>query len=387
MLIWAVPRADGEISMKCLHPLSFFILASPLLAQFSVSDLAHLRNHESQRSSSYDLSGGNGDYRSLESGATITLFDENGPAEIRHIWITMATGEAYHLKKVVLRMYWDGEREPSVEAPIGDFFGLGLGTYTVYQSALLTVAPEKALNSYFPMPFARHGVITVTNEGSQEISDFYWNIDWVRLPSLSPDTAYFHAQYRQCTPCKGWYKGNFYSNNFEEARGDPRWKNTSGEGNYIWLTATGEGQFVGVTFSVFQNQWGGWNEGDEMIWLDGESEPRIHGTGGEDYFNGAWGFSSLYSFPLVGLTEFHGWEPGSRFSHYRWHLEAPVRFHRSIRATIEDGHANLRSDNLFSVAYWYQTEPHARFPELPPAESRIPKFIPVGGPGQDPTMR
>ena len=373
--------------MKCLHPLSFFILASPLLAQFSVSDLAHLGNHESQRSSSYDRSGGNGDYRSLKSGATFALFDESGPAEIRHIWITVATGEAYHLKKVVLRMYWDGEREPSVEAPIGDFFGLGLGTYTVYQSALLTVAPEKALNSYFPMPFARHGVITVTNEGSQEISDFYWNIDWVRLPSLSPDTAYFHAQYRQCTPCKGWYKGNFYSNNFEEARGDPRWKNTSGEGNYIWLTATGEGQFVGVTFSVFQNQWGGWNEGDEMIWLDGESEPRIHGTGGEDYFNGAWGFSSLYSFPLVGLTEFHGWEPGSRFSHYRWHLEAPVRFHKSIRATIEDGHANLRSDNLFSVAYWYQTEPHARFPELPPAESRIPKFIPVGGPGQDPTMR
>jgi hypothetical protein len=315
------------------------------------------------------------------------LFDENGPAEIRHIWITMAAGEAYHLKKVVLRMYWDGEREPSVEAPVGDFFGLGLGTYTVYQSALLAVAPEKALNAYFPMPFGRHGAITVTNEGSQEITDFYWNIDWVRVPSLSADTGYFHAQYRQCTPCKGWYKGNFYSNNFEEAHRDPRWKNTSGEGNYVWLTAAGEGQFVGVTFSVFQNQWGGWNEGDEMIWLDGESEPRIHGTGGEDYFNGAWGFSSLYSFPLVGLTEFHGWEPGSRFSHYRWHLEAPVRFHKSIRATIEDGHANLRSDNLFSVAYWYQTEPHARFPELPPVESRIPKFIPVGGPGQDPSMR
>src|SRR5205823_7831696 len=107
------------------HPLSFFILASPLLAQFSVSDLAHLRNHESQRSSSYDRSGGNGDYRVLKSGATFTLFDENGPAEIRHIWITMATGEAYHLKKVVLRMYWDGEREPSVEASIGISTGCG----------------------------------------------------------------------------------------------------------------------------------------------------------------------------------------------------------------------------------------------------------------------
>jgi hypothetical protein len=246
--------------MRCLTlggaPLA---AAGCLFAQYAVSDLPQLRNYESRRTSSYDRSGGNGDYRSLPPGATLALFDENGPAEIRHIWITMATGEAYHLKKVVLRMYWDGERGPSVEAPIGDLFGLGLGTYAVYQSALLAVAPEKALNSYFPMPFARHGAITVTNEGAQEITDFYWNIDWVRLPSLPAGSAYFHAQYRQCTPCKGWYRGNFYSNNFEEARRDPRWKNTSGDGNYVWLTAAGEGQLVGVTLSVFQNQWGGWN--------------------------------------------------------------------------------------------------------------------------------
>jgi hypothetical protein len=237
------------------------------------------------------------------------------------------------------------------------------------------------------MPFRNRGVITVTNEGNDEITDFYWNVDWVKVPSISEDTGYFHAQYRQCTPCKGWYKGNFYSNNFSDARKDPRWKNKTGDGNYVFMTAEGEGQFVGVTLSVFQNQWGGWNEGDEMFWIDGEAEPRVHGTGGEDYFNGAWGFSTLYSFPLVGLTEFHAWEPGSRFSHYRWHLEAPVRFHKSFRATIEDGHANLRSDNLFSVAYWYQKEPHAAFPALPAAEQRIPKLIQVGGPGQDPSMK
>ena len=303
------------------------------------------------------------------------------------MWVTMATGEAYHLKKVVLRMYWDGEAEPSVEAPIGDFFGLGLGTYTVYHSALLVVAPDKALNCYFPMPFAKYGRVTVTNEGSQEITDFYWNIDWVKLPALPPGTAYFHAQYRQAAPFNGWYKGNFYGNDFTEARRDPRWLNVSGKDNYVFLEARGDGHFVGVTLSVFQNQWGGWNEGDEMIWVDGEAEPRIHGTGGEDYFNGAWGFSQLYSFPLVGLTEFHGWEPGARFSHYRFHLEAPVRFRKSIKVTIEDGHANLRSDNLYSVAYWYQTEPHAKFPPLPPVEARIPKFVSVGGPGQDRNMK
>jgi Protein of unknown function (DUF2961) len=377
-----------RMAVVCVRSLFALALGTTCsVAQFSVSDLPKLREYESRRASSYARDGTNRDYENLKAGGELVLFNEVGPGEIRHVWITMASPEAYHLKKIVLRMYWDGETEPSVEAPIGDFFGLGLGTYTTFNSSLIVVAPEKALNAYFPMPFRRAGRIVVSNEGSQDATDFYWNIDWVKLPSLTGDTGYFHAQYRQCTPCRGWYQGNFYGNDFADARKDRRWHNVSGEGNYTFLEAKGDGQFVGITFSVFQNQWGGWNEGDEMIWLDDEKEPRIHGTGGEDYFNGAWGFSRLYSFPLAGLTEFHDWEPGSRFSHYRWHLEAPVRFHKSIRATIEDGHANLRSDNLFSVAYWYQTEPHVSFPHLAPAESRIPKFVATGGPGQDPAMK
>jgi hypothetical protein len=358
------------------------------VGQESVKWLAQLGDYESQRSSSYDRTGANGDYRSLKAGETIEIFNESGPGEIRHIWTTIPPwSEVYNLKKIVLRMYWDGESTPSVETPIGDFFGLGLGTYTTFTSKLIVVAPDQALNSYFPMPFARQGRITVTNEGSKEVSDYYWNIDWVRRPSLPVDTAYLHAQYRQCTPCQGWYHGNFYGNDFSEARKDPRWQNKTGEGNYIFLEAQGDGQFVGVTLSVFQNQWGGWNEGDEMIWIDGEAEPRIHGTGGEDYFNGAWGFSRIYATPLVGLTEFHGWEPGARFSLYRWHVEAPIRFRKSIKVTIEDGHANLRSDNFYSVAYWYQKEPHAPFPPLPAVEDRIPKIKVTGGPGQDPKMK
>jgi len=119
-----------------------------------------------------------------------------------------------------------------------------LGTYTVFNSALIVVAPEKALNAYFPMPFHFTGRITVTNEGSRDASDFYWNIDWVKLPSLPPDTVYFHAQYHQCTPCQGWYHGNFYGNDFSEAREDPRWRNISGEGNYVFLDAEGDGQFI-----------------------------------------------------------------------------------------------------------------------------------------------
>jgi len=372
----------------CLGLLVFFLPQIFWAQQFSVSDLSKLNDVESERASSFDRAGGNHDYVSVEPGQTATLFDLDGPGEIRHIWTTIPPwSEAYAHQKVVLRAYWDGESSPSVEAPIGNFFGIAFGTQTVFQSALITVNPAQALNSYFPMPFRRHARITVTNEGSKPITDYYWNIDWVKRASLPDDTAYFHAQYRQCTPCQGWYQGNFYGNNYSDARKDPRWLNQLGSHNYEILNAEGDGQFAGVIMSVLNNQAGAWNEGDDMIFIDGEKSPRINGTGGEDYFNGAWGFNQLYSTPLVGIVEFTGEQPGSRFTMYRWHLEAPIRFHKSIRVTIEDGHANLRSDNIYSVAYWYQKEPHRPFPPLPPVEKRIPKLVWTGGPGQDPNMK
>jgi hypothetical protein len=357
-------------------------------AQYPISDLPTLNNYESQRASSYDRKGGNGDYVSIDPGQTVTIFDADGPGEIRHIWTTLPPwSEVYAHQRVVIRAYWDGETSPSIESPIGNFFGMHFSTPPVFQSALITVNPVQALNSYFPMPFAKHGRITVTNEGSKAITDYYWNIDWVKLPSLPPDTAYFHAQFHQCSPCQGWYEGNFYGNNFSDAHKDARWYNINGKNNYVILDAKGDGQYVGLTMGVFNNQWGAWNEGDDMIFIDGDKTPRINGTGGEDYFNGAWGFNPLYSTLYVGLIEFTGEQPGSRFSMYRWHVEAPVRFHKDIRVTIEDGHANLRSDNIFSVAYWYQKEPHQPFPPLPPVEMRIPKIYPTGGPGQDPSMK
>jgi len=366
----------------------FLFLPAFLWAQFSGGDLSKLKDYESERASSFDRTGGNHDYVSVDPGQTVTIFDSDGPGEIRHIWTTLPPwSEVYAHQKVVIRAYWDGEKDPSIEAPIGNFFGFAFGNPPVFQSAMITVNPAQALNSYFPMPFRTHARITITNEGSKQITDYYWNIDWVKVTSLPQETAYFHAQYRQCTPCQGWYKGNFYGNDFDEARKDPRWLNKLGTDNYVILDAAGDGQFVGVMMSVLNNQWGAWNEGDDMIFIDGEKTPRINGTGGEDYFNGAWGFGPLYSTPYVGIIEFTGEQPGSRFTMYRWHLEAPIRFHKSIKVTIEDGQANLRSDNIYSVAYWYQKEPHAAYPPLPPVEKRIPKIVPTGGPGQDPAMK
>jgi hypothetical protein len=345
----------------------------------ALSDLTSPHNYIQKRASSYDRSGGNDDFVKIAPGNTITLLDGAGPGIITHIWMTIASPEKYHLKKLVLRMYWDGEASASVEAPVGDFFGLGLGDYFQFESTPLAVAPDKALNSFFLMPFRKRARITISNEGSADVDAFYFNIDYQSLKTdLPPDTMYFHAQYRQATPARGWTTQ-------WESNGDPivnTKRNVDGENNYVWMEATGQGHFVGVTMSVLQNQDGWWGEGDDMFFVDGEKRPSINGTGSEDYFLGAWDFGdhpfsyALFGAPVRG-TEF----AGSRSSVYRFHLDSPIPFTKSLRATIEHGHANHRSDNFYSVAYWYQLEPHAAFPPLPAVEQRLPRIYPVGGPG------
>jgi Protein of unknown function (DUF2961) len=332
------------------------------VAQSGVDRLAGLsgpHDYVLKRSSSYDRTGGNADARPVTAGETITVLDEAGPGEISHIWFTIADDEQHHLKKIVLRMYWDGESTPSVEAPIGNFFGLGLGEYFLYQSTPLAVGADKALNCFFPMPFQRRARITVTNEGHEPIRSLYWNIDWRAYRSPLPaGTAYFHAQYRQATP--------------NLAVPDAK-LNQDGKNNYVWMEASGRGHFVGVTMSVIENADGWWGEGDDMFFIDGEKLPSINGTGTEDYFLGAWDFGgkpfsyALFGAPVVGPEKKEG-----KWSLYRFHLDSPIPFTKSLRATIEHGHANDRGDSFYSVAYWYQTEPHTQFPALPQVDARVP---------------
>jgi hypothetical protein len=229
------------------------------------------------------------------------------------------------------------------------------------------------------MPFQKHARMTVANEGSLKVGAFYFNVDYRSYSKPLPgDFLYFHAQYRQASPARGW-------TNQWRTNGDPQVdtkKNLNGEGNYVWLEASGRGHFVGVSMSVLQNQDGWWGEGDDMFFVDGEATPSINGTGSEDYFLGAWGFGDHpFAYALSGAPVKGNEKAGSRTSVYRFHLDSPITFTRSLRATIEHGHANHRSDNFFSVAYWYQTEPHAAFPALPVLDERIPKIHPVGGPG------
>lgn len=363
--------------------LAFFVLMGTTLANGQspswMPDMTQQQTYTLHRSSSMQSTGGNADYRTVTPGQTLTLLDVDGPGEISHMWFTLADGEPFFLKRVVLRIYWDGEESPSVEAPIGDFFGQGTGEYVPWQSEVLTVSRDRAMNSYFPMPYAHHAKITITNDGKESLGSLYWNIDYRSdMRPLPKDTLYFHAQYRQAQPNHGW-TGQWYEN------GDPivnYRRNPDGKDNYIWMEAQGHGQFVGVTMSILQNQDGWWGEGDDMFFVDGATTPTFIGTGSEDYFLGAWDFGgSGYSLPLNGAPLVGKEIAGSRWSVYRFHLDSPIPFAKSLKATIEHGHANHRSDTFSSVAYWYQAEPHAAFPPLPDVNDRIPVLQFVGGPG------
>ena len=329
-----------------------------------LSSLPTPRAYVQKRSSSYDRTGGNADYRVLTPGEAVTLLDTEGPGMVTHVWITIASRELFHLKKLVLRAFWDNESTPSVEAPVGDFFGLGLGDYFLYHSIPLSVGSDKALNSFFPMPFRSHAKITVTNEGKEKVEAFYFNVDYRTYPRpLTTDTLYFHAQYRQGVPNKA-------------VKSDT--KNLYGENNYVWVDAAGRGHFVGVTMSILENADGWWGEGDDMFFIDGERAPSINGTGTEDYFLGAWDFGGKpFAYDLFGAPQVGPERAGARWSVYRFHLDSPIIFTKTLRATIEHGHANDRGDNYYSVAYWYQTEPHAAFPPLPPVDDRLPRLHPV----------
>jgi hypothetical protein len=342
-------------------------------------DVTIQQTYTPHRASSADPTGGNADARPVPSGGTLTVLDTDGPGTISHIWFTIADSEPYHLKRIVLRIYWDGEDTPSVEAPIGDFFGLGLGIYHSWESEVLSVGSEKSLNSFFPMPFQHHAKITVTNEGKRPINSFYYNVDYRTYNEALPaGTVYFHAQYRQAQPNHGW-TNQWETNQTPLVDKKP---NLNGEDNYVWMEAQGHGQYVGVTMSVLQNQDMWWGEGDDMFFIDGAKSPSIAGTGTEDYFLGAWDFGGqpfsyqLYGAPVVGVEL-----AGSRSSVYRFHLDSPIPFQKSFKATIEHGHANHRSDNFYSVAYWYQAEPHEAFLPLPSVGQRLPAVQRVGGPG------
>jgi hypothetical protein len=348
----------------------------------SLRDLPRLRSSRRRRASSWDKGGGNDDRLSISPGQTASLANIGGPGCVNHIWITADTErydvEPDFLRKMLLKAYWDGEEEPSVLVPLGDFFGVGHARTANFSSVPLQMSPKdgKSFNCFFHMPFSDGARVEVASELESERVLFYYYVDYEEFDELEEGLGRFHAQWRRENPTDGQDQGEQSNEEFLFGGQHP-----SGEGNYTILEAEGKGHYVGCVLNVHNlrqtDQWNWYGEGDDMIFIDGEAwPPSLHGTGLEDYFNTAWCPQQEYSSPYHGITLGGGENWSGQASYYRFHIEDPITFERSVRVTIEHGHANKRSDDYSSVSYWYQAEPHKPF-FIPPVDRRIPR-PPIG---------
>jgi hypothetical protein len=297
---------------------------------------------------------------SIKPKTTFTIAEIEGPGAIQHIWMTPTGNWRYS----IIRFYWDDETTPSVEAPVGDFFCMGWGKYSPLQSLAVAVNPGSAFNCYWPMPFRKKCKITMENLDDTEMRLFY-QVDYT-LTQVPDDAAYFHAQFRRTNPLP--YKQN-----------------------YVLIDSIkGKGQYVGtyMAYGVHSNGW--WGEGEIKFYMDGDTNfPTINGTGTEDYFCGSYDFDTKvkneagvetkvyteFNSPYSGLHQvIRGdghYEVMQRFGLYRWHIADPIRFDKNLKVTIQalgwrhDGRYLPLQDDIATVVYWYQTEPHNPFPKLP----------------------
>lgn len=366
----------GSHYILCQQPSRPSSTTSPVGDVFGVSSLPLLRDSETRSISAENPAGEKaGGAKALPDGKnaaselgsgwkvrpaidlpdhqTVTLASINGPGVIQHIWMT-ADPKAY--RDCVLRFYWDNEANPSVEVPLGDFFAEGHGVRYNVNSLMVTVNPSGGFNAYWPMPFRTSAKITIENQGKEPIRGFFYQITYA-LEKVSPVAAYFHAQWR-------------------------RSMTTREHPEYVILDGVkGRGQYVGTFLAWEQLSNGWWGEGELKFFIDGDtSNPTINGTGTEDYFGGAWGFGATFSDAFSGYPFFEkdaGKVP--KHSLYRWHVPDPIRFDRDLKVTIQalgwwpNGKFQPLTDDIASVAYWYQTEPHNAFPPFPAREQRFPR--------------
>ena len=292
----------------------------------------------------------------IKAKSTFTLAQITGPGCLQQIWMT-PTG---NWRRTILRFFWDNEPEPSVECPVGDFFACGWGKYAQINSLAVCVNPGSALNCYWPMPFRKVARITIENLEDKD-STLYYQINYA-LAAVPKDAAYFHAQFRSQTPLqqKGLYT--------------------------IVDGIEGPGQYVGTYLAWEVHNPGWWGEGEIKFYLDDDQAfPTICGTGTEDYFCGSYNFENrdtkryqTFSTPYTGLAQVLPpdkiYEVGQKFGLYRWHIPDPVRFTKNLKVTIQalgwqsGGRYLPLEDNLASVAFWYQKDPHKKFPALPKSD-------------------
>jgi hypothetical protein len=285
--------------------------------------------------------------------STVTIMDVDGPGVIQHIWMATAPDWRGNGRAGVLRFYWDGEDSPSVETPLTDFFAIGHEIYAPVNSLAVVVNPKSAMNCYWRMPFRKHARITFTNDSDKPVPLLTYQIDFQRV-EVPEDAGYFHAQWRRATT----------------DRGHPEYTILDG--------VKGEGQYVGTFLAWMQLSDGWFGEGEVKFFLDGDTKfPTLAGTGTEDYFGASYGFPNSFSTPYSGSTLEHSGKNGPpKWSLYRWHIMDPIVFHQDLKLTIQalgwwpNNRYQPLADDIASVAFWYQREPHARFPSFPPLSKR-----------------
>ena len=357
-------KASARAAVGWLSALfAILTLWPPLLAgQDAADDLdaARIKTYSAGRASSGNrLVASNDDSKRILPGETLVMADLKGAGAITHIWLTVADNEYAWPRLVRLRVYYDGHKTPAVDAPLGDFFGVGHGSERNLDSNMIRDSSMgRARNSYWLMPYRRSCRVTVTNEGNRMVAMFYYHVDYRNYDSLPEDVGYFHAYYRQERPAR---KGQ----------------------NYAFLDIKGRGQYVGTVMSVVQTQVSWFGEGDDLFYVDGAKKPQILGTGSEDYFNDAWGLRDS-SGPWTGTPIAEGEKVGSRLTGYRWHIPDPVPFKESLWAGIEhsgwtanpDGSVRSgfeeRPDYFSSVAFWYQKGVNEGLAEPPYGYDRLP---------------
>jgi hypothetical protein len=342
----------------------------------SLENYANLRRAFPRRTSSYDRTGANIDcLTDLAPGSTTVLLEADGPGKITHLWMTMLEypGHETLARDIVLRMYWEGSSVPSVEVPIGDFFGLGHAlTPQFYErrkfmvnSAPSTVGGnERAMNCYWPMPFRQSARIEIFNNGAVSCKLFYYHVDY-ELGEQPADAGLFHAVFKSDLARHGQAPNEEY-------------RNLDGKDNFVMLETTGRGHYAGCFYYADTDPGGWWGEGDEMIFLDHSAMPVIYGTGTEDYFNNAWGFREPYCFPYYGAPLLAKRPDGGEWSTlYRFHIPDPVHFQEHIKVTMECWWEPEKTISIACVAFWYQDKPVAARDPLPAGAANHPRRHPL----------
>ncbi|MEZ5278464.1 MAG: glycoside hydrolase family 172 protein [Opitutaceae bacterium] len=289
----------------------------------------------------------------VKSGQTVTVMDVEGPGLIQHIWLVAdpARGRSH-----IIRFYWDGEQTPSIEVPVSDFFAVGHNLFAPVNSLAVIANPKSAFNCYWPMPFRSRARITFTNEDPQDLEILTYQITYAET-EVPENAGTFHAQWRRATT----------------DRANP---------DYVIVDGIqGKGKYAGTFLAWTQLSDGWFGEGEIKFFIDDDATfPTICGTGTEDYFCGSYGFPETYSTAYVGNVLKHSGGNGPpKWSLYRWHIMDPVCFGTNLRVTIQAlGWWPTRkyqplADDIASVAYWYQAEPHAPFPKLPSLRERWPR--------------